>query len=165
MEHRIIYQNAFYQVMVNERNRLSLKNLKGGAAALPVTCDHKVLLMKIYRSAIRQVSLEIPRGFAEAGESSRETAERELQEEISCTGAPYIFLGSFFTDTGLIDNKTDLFLVRNAHVEGKLQQEEGISELLYVDFMDAWKMAEEGEISDSFTIAALMKSRKYLLDR
>jgi ADP-ribose pyrophosphatase len=76
------YENSYFNVKV-DNGILPLDNKLGDSAILPVTPDGKVILLKIYRAAIESYSLEIPRGFAEAGEVPIETERREIMEEIA----------------------------------------------------------------------------------
>lgn len=163
MEKQIIYANDYYQVFLDNRDILSLKNLKNGAAILPMTKNKKVILMEIFRKPVNEYSLEVPRGFKEEKEDSIETAKRELYEEITCECKEILSLGSMYPDSGFIDSKIDLYLGFGANLIGnKLQEEEGIHKLKLVDYDKAIHMAIEGEILDSYTLAALLRSQKYL---
>ena len=54
---------------------------KGAAAVLPVTEDGKIVMVKQYRNALNRVTLEIPAGGINPGETPYESAVRELTEE------------------------------------------------------------------------------------
>ncbi|QYK47918.1 MAG: NUDIX hydrolase [Phycisphaeraceae bacterium] len=124
-----------------------------GAAILPILGDDKVVLLNHYRHATRQWHLEIPRGFAEAGETCEAAARRELKEEIGSEDAMWTPLGQMHTNTGLTSDFAHLFV---AHVmtwdPAKAKNEE--SEGMEVPLAQFRSKIASGEITDSFTIAA-----------
>lgn len=75
-----------------------------GAAGLVRDQNGDVLLVKIFRSAVNQVTLELPRGGAEPGEHHVEAARREIEEEtgldLSCAKSED--LGNMHPDSGII---------------------------------------------------------------
>jgi ADP-ribose pyrophosphatase len=162
VENEIVYKNDFFQV--NVRNHvLSLNNLKGGAAILPVTRQKEIILIRIFRKPINAYSLEIPRGFKEKNETTLEAAIRELDEEIACTSSNIHYLGYVYPDSGLMDSKIDLYLALDTEIkENRVQAEEGIKEIEIIKYDTVLKMVDDGIINDAYTLAALQKSRKYL---
>ncbi|MDF2859464.1 MAG: hydrolase [Neobacillus sp.] len=154
----IIYQNPYFNVKV-DRDILSLENKVGGSAILPVTPDKRIILLKIYRPAIQSYSLEIPRGFAEIGESPEVTAKREIFEEISCECAQIDSLGTMYVDSGLMNTKVHLFIgLGTTRIKDEVQSSEGIKEMQRFTAQEVRTMALNGEIKDSFTLAALLRS-------
>ncbi|TDC68076.1 NUDIX hydrolase [Actinomadura sp. GC306] len=125
-----------------------------GAAVLAV-CEGGVVLVRHFRHATRKWHWEIPRGFARPDETPEQTARRELEEEIGVPARSLEFLGDFYADTGVAGSKAGLFWAdvdrpRASHPE------EGIDriELVAPDRID--RMLGRGEITDSFTLAALL---------
>ncbi|WP_017413601.1 NUDIX hydrolase [Clostridium tunisiense] len=162
MEKKIIFENNYFKIFLYN-NIVSIENLKGGAAILPVTKDKKVILLNIYRRAINQYSLEIPRGFSEDGEEPINNAKREMQEEISCVSENIIPLGYMHVDSGLMNSKVNLFLGLDTIIENSMvQEEEGIKNIVLYDFDIVYKMALEGQINDSFTLAAILRSKRFM---
>lgn len=129
----------------------------GSAAVLPVI-DGKILLIRHERHATRKQHWEIPRGFAVQDETPEETAHREMMEEIGASAPEITDIGSVHPDTGLSNLHTRLFLAR---LTGTccINYNEGIDELKTVtlDEFDAMLRAEE--ITDSFTLAAVLQAR------
>ncbi|MGJ7920822.1 NUDIX hydrolase [Neobacillus sp. LXY-4] len=153
-----IYQNPYFNVKV-DRDILSLENKLGGSAILPVTPEVKIMLLHIYRPAIQSYSLEIPRGFGEIGEAPEETAKREIMEEISCGCKRIESLGTMYVDSGLMNTKVNLFIgLGTTRVKDEVQKAEGIKEVQLFSYDEVRAMALNGQINDSFTLAAILRS-------
>ena len=161
---KIVFENPYFKVKV--RNHiLSLTNLKGGVVVLPITEDHKVLMVKVYRPAIDKTVLELPRGFKEQGETSEESAKRELLEETNISSTELISLGSIYPDSGLVNSEVDLFIAKDIKMDHIILQEiEGLKEYEVIDYSTVLNLALNGKIKDSFTLCALFRSQKFIKD-
>jgi ADP-ribose pyrophosphatase len=129
----------------------------GGAAVLPVI-NGKIVLILHERHATRQRHWEIPRGFAAQGEAPEETARREAMEEIGIPEPEIIDIGSVHPDTGASNGHTRLYLARLTNV-GHVEANEGIDSLKQVTIDELDTMLRTGEITDSFTMAAVLQAR------
>jgi len=163
----VIYENDYYAIY--ETNGIvNLKGKKGGAAVLPVLQDKRLAFMKVYRRAVDEMSLEIPRGFGNVGESNRQTAVREMTEEIGGLGFKIESLGFMYPDSGLLDSRIEIFISLQTELEKAdvVQHDpyEEVGPLLFLTYAEALQKAESGEIRDSFTLTALLRSRKYFED-
>jgi ADP-ribose pyrophosphatase len=129
----------------------------GGAAVLPLL-DGKIALILHQRHATRQKHWEIPRGFAAYGETPDETARREITEEIGVSDPEVIDIGSVYPDTGASNVHTRLYLARLKGI-GHIETDEGIDAVkqVTIDELDAMLRAEQ--ITDSFTLAAILQAR------
>lgn len=59
-----------------------ISHRKGAAAVVPVTEEGKILMVHQYRNALDRMTIEIPAGARDSvTEDTRDTAERELEEE------------------------------------------------------------------------------------
>lgn len=67
----------------------------GGALAVPVTAEGKLVLVKQYRFAVQGRLLEFPAGTVEPDETPAQTIEREIQEEIGYRANTWQTLGNF----------------------------------------------------------------------
>ncbi len=61
-----------------------------------ITEQHSILLVEPYRDAVGQVSLEIPAGNMDAGETPMEAAKTELLEETGFAGGQWPTLSTTF---------------------------------------------------------------------
>jgi ADP-ribose pyrophosphatase len=138
--------------------RILPSSAEGGAAVLPV-CGDKIVLIRHFRHSTRQWHWEIPRGFSDPGETLEETARRELNEEIGVTAQALTPLGRIHTDTGICGGSTGLFWAR-VDMPGRLADDEGIESLVLLDARELDVLQARGELTDSFTMAAILSARQ-----
>lgn len=99
-----------------------------GAVGVVAVDDEHVWLVRQPREATGTVTLELPAGKLDVeGESPRETAERELAEEIGKAASDWEDLGWFFTSPGFTDERVQLFLATGlSDAEAESDEEERI---------------------------------------
>lgn len=120
LANRLRYQGRKYIYRVD---RLKLPNGKigdyeyiqhpGAGMAIPVTADHKFVLVKQYRFAISRYILEFPAGTLEVNEDPATTIKRELEEETGFCGHTWHSLGSFFLCPGYSDEVIHAYLAQD----------------------------------------------------
>ncbi len=79
---------------------------------IPLTKENEVVLIEQYRHGTEGVSLEIPGGMVDPGETPVETAARELFEETGYEAAEVVFLGKTRPNPAIQDNWIHTFLAR-----------------------------------------------------
>ncbi len=82
----------------------------GGALAVPITPEGKLVLVRQYRFAAKGRLLEFPAGTVESHEDAAVTIERELQEETGYRATEWRRLGQFFLAPGYSDEIIYAFL-------------------------------------------------------
>lgn len=82
----------------------------GGALAVPMTTDGKLILVNQYRFAVKQRLLEFPAGTVEPNESPFETIKREIEEETGYRAQKWQDLGKFPLAPGYSDEYIYAFL-------------------------------------------------------
>ena len=138
-------------------NTAALYNGGSGAVILPIM-NKKILLIKIFRHPTRQWSIEIPRGFGEAGLSPEEIAQKEISEEVGGKIKKVVSLGVIHNNTGLDSSNVSLYLAYLDEV-GIPRKAEGITEIIWVTVNEIEKMISNGQITDSFTISAYTRAK------
>lgn len=157
-----VYNNGFYQVF-DEKGRIRIESVNGGAVVVPVTAEGRYIILKIYRPNLQKTMLEFPRGFLEPGEEPEEGARRELLEEIAGTGEVFHSLGTATLDSGISGTANHFFLSTNTSCDAtRLQEEEGIKELLFLEEEEVKACIRDGEIIDSFTIVGFAKALAFM---
>jgi ADP-ribose pyrophosphatase len=81
---------------------------------IPLTASGEVVLIEQYRHGTEEISLEIPGGMVDAGESPRNAAARELLEETGYAATEISFLGRTRPNPAIQNNWIHTFLVRGA---------------------------------------------------
>ena len=138
--------------------RIVNENLVTGVAILPIL-DQKIGLIRIYRPAIRDYSLEIPHGFIDEGEKVKSAALRELMEEtgLAAKMSNFYSLGYITPDAGVLAARVQVFLAEACFSSGQTLAELGLRGFRFFTFMEFESMIENSEVQDTFTIAAWCK--------
>jgi ADP-ribose pyrophosphatase len=121
----------------------------------------KVYLVRQYRSAIQRVTLEIPAGILEPGESALETAKRECEEEIGMTPRQLKSLFSFYHSVGFSTGKIEVFLALDLIPSPATHPDSSeFLEVVVLPFEELYQRALRGEIVDSKSIIAILWYRQ-----
>ncbi|MGI0479971.1 NUDIX hydrolase [Geminocystis sp. CENA526] len=117
---RLFFQGRKFQFEVN---KLKLPNgaqgewecirHPGGALAVPVTKEGKLVLVRQYRFALEGRLLEFPAGTVEKGESPETTIKREIEEETGYSAKKWRNLGKFPLAPGYSDEYIYAFLAQD----------------------------------------------------
>ncbi|MDZ8078221.1 MAG: NUDIX hydrolase [Nostoc sp. DcaGUA01] len=158
-----------------EVNRLRLPNKSegewecirhpGGALAVPVTPEGKLVLVRQYRFAVQGRILEFPAGTLEHNEDPLETVQREIQEETGYSAQKWHKLGEFFLAPGYSDEIIYAFLAQDLEkLETPPAQDadEDIETILLTP-EELEKAILEGEPVDAKSISSFFLARPFLV--
>ncbi|BAP85905.1 ADP-ribose pyrophosphatase [Paucilactobacillus hokkaidonensis JCM 18461] len=127
-------------------------------AILAIDDDQQMLLMRQWRAAVDQATLEIPAGKVDdRDQNAIDAAHRELNEETRLATDNLTKVSSFYTSVGFSDEYMTLFLAQNLiPVTQKLPQDEDENlQLEKVTLDKALEMIKTGKICDAKTIMAV----------
>jgi len=127
----------------------------GAVAIVPLVSQREVLLVRQYRFAADAHLWEIPAGTLEPGESPRDCAARELEEETGYRAGEIRLVLQFYSTPGFCDELMHLFIAQDlSGGRQKLDLDESlVTEKFQLD--RAREMVIGGEIRDAKTIIGL----------
>lgn len=123
-------------------------------AALALTEDGQIPLVRQYRPAVEAYTWELPAGLVDPNESPAQAIERELWEEAGVRTVETISLGSMLPDTGRLANQIHCFFVRCTKVSPYATIEMGMSMRL-VRSEELWEMVRGGSFNHALHLAVI----------
>ena len=134
-------------------------------AAVGLTADLRVPLIRQYRVAIDEQNLELPGGRIDPEDASPQAAAaRELQEEVGLRPGTIQSLGSFLNSPGHCSQETLLFLATDLTPLARSldADEESTSDVELVPLGELDSLIADGRIRDAKTIIGLMLAARKL---
>jgi len=128
----------------------------GAIAAVAVTDDNEILMVRQYRKAIERELLEIPAGKLEKGESKETCVKRELMEETGFCPNELKYLTSFYTSPGFSNEIIHLFLAKNLFRNTRNPDFDEYLQVQRLPLPEALNKIHSGEIIDGKTIIGLL---------
>ncbi len=126
------------------------------SATLATTEDGNVVLVRQWRQPLGEVSLSLPGGAVEAGESIEAAAGRELLEETGYRSECLERIASVHTTPGRSDEMCHIFQCRAVPDEfGPRPDSTEFIEVVEMPFEEAMEKIRAGGITDAATVLAL----------
>ena len=159
---RRVYEGHILNLRVDEVRLESGRTAKRevvehGAAVgiLALTEKGGVLLVRQYRYAVGEETLEVCAGLVEAGEDPRDAAAREMQEELGVRPGTLTEIGRFYASPGFCTELLILYLAEGL-TPSRLPQDEDENVLaVELPLGEIPRRMAEGAFRDSKTFAAL----------
>ena len=128
----------------------------GGAVAVAVKENGKIIFVKQYRYPLDKSLIELPAGKLEKDEDPMHCAVRELEEETGYQAGKIEKLGSIFTTPGFCTEELHIYLANDLK-NGNHNREEGEfgMQILEYPLDDIEEKIKAGEIKDSKTICGI----------
>lgn len=127
----------------------------GAVAILATTTHEKVVLVRQYRYAIGQFTLELPAGKLEVGENPQQAALRELAEETGYRANEVHHALTFYSTPGFSDEVMHLYEANNL-VEGiQHTDDDEFVDCLVASKEEVALWISRGEIVDAKTLVGL----------
>ena len=125
---------------------------------IPLDEEGNTWLVGQFRYPLGQFSWEIPEGGSPEGTDPLETAHRELKEETGLSAGKMKLIMKIHTSNSVTDEEGYIFLAENL-TQGKNALEVSEADLIVkkIPFQEALSMVMDGRITDSLSVAALLK--------
>lgn len=127
----------------------------GAVSVLPFLNEGEIILVRQFRYPVGESLLEIPAGRLEPGEDPKETARREMVEEIGYRIGDLKHISTFFTTPGYTNEVMHLFFAYDLEKTEPNSERDEILEIETMTLEEAYVKIQKGEIKDGKTIAAL----------
>ncbi len=130
---------------------------KGAAAAVAVTAEGKLLMVRQYRNALERYTLEIPAGaLNEPGEPKEECAARELEEETGYRAGKLTWLMNVNTTVAFCNELIGIYVAEDLTPVGQHLDEDEFLNVEEHELDELIQMIFDGRITDGKTAAALL---------
>ncbi len=123
---------------------------------VPITADDELVMVRQYRHGSREITLEIPGGIVDPGETPAEAAARELLEETGYRAERVEAIGIVNPNPALFENRCHTFLapgaVRVAEIQNTQLEETSVELVPVAEIPDQLR---QGRIDHALVVAAL----------
>jgi 8-oxo-dGTP pyrophosphatase MutT (NUDIX family) len=141
---------------------VSFKNLAIGI--IPIDEQKNTWLVGQWRYPLNAYSWEIIEGGGPLGIDPVESAKRELKEEAGLVAKKYTLLSNMHTSNSVTDEYCYIYLAQDLEQDTAEPEETEDLQIKKVPFSEAFEMVMNGEITDSLSVAGILKA-KILMDK
>ncbi len=127
----------------------------GGACIVAVNKDNKIILVRQFRKAIENFTLELPAGKLESNENPKECVKRELLEETGYVAEDVEFINSFYTSPGFSNEIIYMYYSKVDLKKSAQNEDDEVIELVELSLNEALDLIKENKICDAKTIIGL----------
>lgn len=169
---KMIYENPWIALtefdVLNPAGRKSIYgkvHFKGIAIGiLPLDEQMHTWLVGQYRFPLNQYSWEIPEGGGGLDIDPIESARRELLEETGLVAEEWTPILEMHLSNSVSDEHAMIFLARGLQQQEPEPEETEQLQIKRVSFEEAYRMVNEGSITDSISVAAILKVKLMIAD-
>jgi 8-oxo-dGTP pyrophosphatase MutT (NUDIX family) len=140
---------------------VEFKNLAIGI--VPLDEEYNTWLVGQYRYALDEYSWEIPMGGGALEVDALDSAKRELKEETGLESKSWTCISRIHTSNSVCNELGYIFLARELHLSEPDPEETEQLEIRKLPINEAFKMVLENKITDSLSVAGILKI-KHLID-
>ena len=134
----------------------------GAAAIVPLLNENRVVMLKQYRHALKEVIWEIPAGTLDPNEEVLSCAKRELVEETGYSAKQWHRLGEITPVPGYSNERIQIFLAKELQPDEQNLDADEVIKVQKVEFHTALEMVESGDIQYAKSISGLWMASAWL---
>lgn len=142
--------------------KVHFKNLAIGI--VPLDDDLNTYLVGQYRFTLNKYSWEIPEGGGPFNEDPLDAAKRELAEETGLHAEHWSVIQHFHLSNSVTDEFGYIYLARGLSQHTAMPEETEDLAVKKVSLRQALQMVDNNEITDSMSVAGLLKVKLMLLE-
>jgi ADP-ribose pyrophosphatase len=132
---------------------------------LPLDKDHNTYIVGQYRYPLKQYSWEIPEGGGKLDVDPLDSAKRELHEETGITAGKWTKIQEMHLSNSATDEFCILYVAQDlSYGESEPEDDEKL-EVRKLHFDELYNMVVNGEVTDSLTVAAVLKAKLLILEK
>ena len=122
---------------------------------IPLAADHRVVMIRQYRHGSRKVTLEIPGGLVDPGDTPEKAAARELMEETGYEAEELVKIGVVNPNPALFNNRCYTFIAQNAQkIRAPIPDQTEDIDVALIPISDIPELIQNGEIDHALVITA-----------
>jgi 8-oxo-dGTP pyrophosphatase MutT (NUDIX family) len=144
-------------------NDYTVGELGDYSLAVAVTAARQVVLVRQWKQGVRRITLELPGGMIDEGETATAAATRELREETGFAAPSLEHLGSYDVDASKAANQGHVFLAVGAE---RLHEPEAhemeAPEVVLAPLSTLPELIDSGEICGGASVAGLLQALRRL---
>jgi 8-oxo-dGTP pyrophosphatase MutT (NUDIX family) len=168
---RVVYRNSWIVVREDAVIRpdgnegiYGVVEVRPSIGVVAIRDDDQIALVNQWRYTHERVSLEIPAGGCEPGEPPLAAAKRELAEETGLAAGVWESLGSIDLSKSTSTGVAHMFLARELSATVQQPQDDERIELIWMPFPKAARFVMSGGITESVSVAAILKAELFRRD-
>lgn len=142
--------------------KVHFKNFAIGVIVLDE--DLNTYLVGQYRFPLSAYSWEIPEGGGALDGDQQKAAERELLEETGLKAKRWTRILDMHLSNSVSDETSAVFLARELSQHNAEPEETEQLAIKKLPFQEVYKMVQEGIITDSITVAAILKVKLMIME-
>ncbi len=166
---RPVYENPWLKVREDrvsraegEEESFGVVTMRPGVSVLAMEESGEVYLMREFKYALGESSLEVVSGAIESGETPEQAGLRELGEEAGLVAAEWVDLGMLNPFTTVVHSPNHMFLARKLSHLRPMRERERAIEVVKAPFEDALQWVLEGKITHGASCVLILKTRMLL---
>lgn len=126
---------------------------------IPIDDEGNTWIVGQHRYTLDQFSWEIPEGGAPYNEDILEAAKRELKEETGLSAKSWELILTMHNSNSVTDEIAYVFLAKDLSLgPSELDESESDLQIKKITFSEAIQMVMDGQITDSMSVAGLLKA-------